>query len=70
MLSIAGESEATGGRTGKEQLPERWSTRRKAEVVLRMLRGEDLGDVSRELQVSPWSWRSGAACSWREARRG
>ena len=53
MFSKAGESEATGGRTGREELPERWSTRRKVEVVLRLLRGEDLGEVSRELQVSP-----------------
>ena len=53
MLGRAGESEATEGRTGKEELPERWSARRKVEVVLRLLRGEDLGEVSRELQVSP-----------------
>ena len=53
MLSGDGESEATEGRTGKEELPERWSARRKAEVLLRLLRGEDLGEVSRELQVSP-----------------
>ena len=51
MPSKAGESEATGGRTGREELSERWSTGRKVEVVLRLLRGEDLGEVSRELQV-------------------
>jgi hypothetical protein len=28
---------------GGEGLPERWSARRKAEIVLRLLRGEDLG---------------------------
>ena len=32
-------------------LPERWSTKRKAEVVLRLLRGEPLDHVSRETQV-------------------
>lgn len=32
-------------------LPERWSARLKSEVVLRLLRGEDLGAVSREVQV-------------------
>ena len=53
MLSTAGESEANGGRTGREELPERWSAQRKTEVVLRLLRGEKLGEVSRELQVSP-----------------
>lgn len=34
-------------------LPERWSANRKTEVVLRLLRGEDLGAVSREVQVPP-----------------
>jgi hypothetical protein len=32
-------------------VPERWSARQKTEAVLRLLRGEDLGEVSRELQV-------------------
>ncbi len=31
--------------------PERWSAQQKSEVVLRLLRGEDLGAVSRETQV-------------------
>jgi hypothetical protein len=35
----------------REELPERWSAQRKMEVVLRLLRGEDLGEVSREVQV-------------------
>ena len=52
MPSRDRESEATAGR-GDAQIPERWSARRKAEVVLRLLRGEDLVEVSRELQVSP-----------------
>ena len=47
-----GESEATEGRVAQDA-PERWSSRRKVEVVLRLLRGEDLGEVSREVQVSP-----------------
>jgi hypothetical protein len=34
-------------------LPERWSAKRKSEVVLRLLRGEDLGEMSREIQVPP-----------------
>lgn len=46
------ESEATEGR-GSHEIPERWSAQRKVEVVLRLLRGEDLGEVSREMQVSP-----------------
>ena len=36
---------------GRGELPERWSAQQKAEVVLRLLRGEDLGAVSREVQV-------------------
>ena len=35
----------------REELPERWSAQRKMDVVLRLLRGEDLGGVSREDQV-------------------
>lgn len=38
---------------GSEGLPKRWSARRKSEIVLRLLRGEDLGEVSREIKVSP-----------------
>lgn len=51
MVQEHGESGATGGRGGTP--PERWSARRKAEVVLRLLRGEDLVEVSRETQVAP-----------------
>ena len=36
-----------------EGLPKRWSARRKSEVVLRLLRGEDIGEVSREVRVAP-----------------
>ncbi len=44
----------------REELPERWSGQRKMEVVVRLLRGEDLGELSREVQVAPAeleSWR-------------
>ena len=34
-----------------EELPERWSARAKTEIVLRLLKGEELGTVSRETQV-------------------
>ena len=53
MVPKAGESAATEGRGGETNAPERWSAPRKAEVVLRLLRGEDLGEISREIQVSP-----------------
>ena len=39
----------------------RWSSRRKTEVVLRALRGEDLGALSRELGVT-----AGTLAQWRE----
>ena len=52
MSSSTRESEATGGR-GEAKVPERWSAGKKTEVVLRLLRGEDLVEVSREMQVSP-----------------
>jgi transposase len=45
-MSVTG-SENGGG----AELPERWSARAKTEVVLRLLRGEALDAVSREVQV-------------------
>ena len=45
------DSTKRGGRP--EGLPKRWSAQRKAEVVLRLLRGEDIGEVSREIRVAP-----------------
>jgi Helix-turn-helix domain len=39
----------------------RWSSRRKREVVLRVLRGEDLDALSRELGVT-----AGAIARWRD----
>ncbi|MFH1763024.1 MAG: helix-turn-helix domain-containing protein, partial [Gemmatimonadota bacterium] len=50
MTQKSGERKATEGR---EEVPERWSVQRKTEVVLRLLRGEDLGELSREIKVSP-----------------
>ena len=38
---------------GREKVPERWSAQQKTEVVMRLLRGEDLVEVSRQMQVSP-----------------
>ena len=39
----------------------RWSSRRKAEIVLRLLRGEDLDTVSREVGVT-----AAAMSGWRD----
>jgi transposase len=44
-------SEETEGNGAFRELPERWSMERKTEVVLRLLRGEDLGELSREIRV-------------------
>ena len=49
------EERASGGERG------RWSSRRKMEVVLRALRGEDLDALSRELGVT-----AGTIAQWRE----
>lgn len=51
MVQQAGESGATEGRGASP--PERWSAQRKTEVVLRLIRGDDLVEVSREVQVAP-----------------
>lgn len=47
-----GEVENISSARGSDaELPERWSAKRKAEIVLRLLRGEDLGALSREVKV-------------------
>ena len=46
------EQDRAGSRGRPEDLPKRWSAQRKAEVVLRLLRGEDIGEVSREVRVA------------------
>lgn len=43
MTQESGEKKATEGR---EEMPERWSAQRKAEIVLRLLRGDDLVQAS------------------------
>ena len=50
--------------SGEASRPERgrWSSRRKTEVVLRVLRGEDLDALSRELGVT-----AATIASWRDA---
>ena len=47
------EQDSTKSRGRPEGLPKRWSAQRKTEVVLRLLRGEDIGEVSREIRVAP-----------------
>ena len=47
------EQDLAKSRGRPEGLPKRWSAQRRAEVVLRLLRGEDIGEVSREIRVAP-----------------
>jgi len=55
MSSKPRESKATEGREGTVDLPERWSAGRKEEIVLRLLRGEDVGEARQ--RVSPATGR-------------
>ena len=53
-MSRSTEGQNGAGRLGRSAgLPKRWSARRKAEVVVRLLWGEDIGEVSREIRVAP-----------------
>ena len=45
------ESHPSGSEREDPELPERWSAKRKTEIVLRLLRGEPLEQVSRDMQV-------------------
>lgn len=49
--SLEGARSATGGEPGAAAEVKRWSAGRKKEVVLRLLRGEPVDAVSRELVV-------------------
>jgi hypothetical protein len=53
MGTKRGKGTAPQERTGptSEDLPERWSTQRKTELILRLLRGEPVDAVSRQSQV-------------------
>ena len=53
-MSRSSDEQDGAGRLGRPAgLPKRWSARREAEVVLRLLRGEDIGEVSWEIRVAP-----------------
>ncbi len=60
-----------------DKVPQRWSAARKREVVLRLLRGESLEAISREIEVEPYRlerWReralSGLDASLKERQEG
>jgi transposase-like protein len=44
-------SESTMTTEREAELPERWSAQRKTEIVLRVIRGEAIDEVAREIQV-------------------
>ena len=44
-------SESTMTTQRADDLPERWSAQRKTEMVLRVIRGEAIDEVAREIQV-------------------
>ncbi len=55
----------TGSQSGPLKSNQRWSARRKGEVVLRLLRGDSVQALSRELGVEIYrleEWRSRALC--------
>ncbi len=45
------DPERPSNESEEPDVPERWSAKRKTEIVLRLLRGEALDQVSREVQV-------------------
>lgn len=60
---LKGARSATGGDPGAAAIVARWSTNRKREVVLRLLRGEPVDAVSREVSVPIYKleqWRDRA----------
>jgi transposase len=62
-LPLQGAHRATGeGSTNGWQKPQRFSARQKTEIVLRLLRGEALDAVSRELGIP-----AARLAAWREA---
>ncbi len=53
-----------------EALPERWSAQRKTEVVLRVIRGEAIDEVAREIQVPVHEVEEWRRVSWTAGSKG
>lgn len=68
--SPEGARRATDGDAGAVRERGRFSSRRKAEAVLRLLRGEDLDRVSRELGVTGETFLAGAQGSLKSRPEG
>jgi hypothetical protein len=61
--SLEGARSATGGESGAAAEVKRWSAGRKKEIVLRLLRGEPVDAISREISVPIYKleqWRDRA----------
>jgi len=62
-----GARSATGGEPGAAAEIKRWSAGRKREVALRLLRGESVDAISREISVPIYKlegWRDRALAGW------
>jgi transposase len=53
-----------------EELPDRWSAQRKTEIVLRVIRGEGIDEVAREIQVPVHEVEEWRGYFWRAVSRG
>jgi len=53
-----------------ERRETRWSANKKTDAVLRLLRGEPLNEVSRQLGSRRTGWRHGGTSSWPPGRSG
>ncbi len=70
---MSSERDSAGAPAGVEapaEIPERWSSQRKADLVLRLLRGEALDAVAVTAKCRPTNWRNGVGCFSTGARRG
>ena len=67
--AAASARRATGAAAERDRRG-RFSARRKRATVLRLLRGEDLESVSRELGITARGPRNGVTSSWPRVRRG
>ena len=69
MPVMAVNNEDQHEQTGDYRSRPRWSAGKKMEAVLRLLRGEPLEALSRELRWRRTGWPPGATTSWRAARK-
>ena len=61
LMSVNNHDEQGTGRDPRSQ--PRWSAGKKTDAVLRLLRGESLEELSRELKIEAIGWPPGAMTS-------